>query len=226
MSWWLIALPAVVLVAAYYWLLVVTEGTYLGTGLVTWLYDLAAWRYDRAKKLHIVDELRCIGIPLVNALGSLPRPQVLDVATGTGRVPLALLRTDGFAGSLYTLDRSREMLAEGRRAADEELADVPALQGDACTLPFGSAVVDAVVCLEALEFMPKAEAAVAEMVRVLKPGGLLLLSNRVGTDAWWFPGRMAKRGRLERHLEAIGLEDVRMDRWQVHYDLIWARKPA
>jgi len=54
----------------------------------------------------------------------------------------------------------------------------------------------------------------------------LLLSNRVGTDAWWFPGRMAKRGRLERHLEAIGLEDVRMDRWQVHYDLIWARKPA
>ena len=226
MSWWLIVLAAAFVMSAYYWLLVVTEGTYLGTRVVTWLYNIAAWRYDRAKKLHIVDELRCIGIPLADALATRAQPRVLDVATGTGRVPLALLRTDGFWGSIYALDRSQEMLAEGHRAAADELARARALRGDARALPFENAAFDAVTCLEAIEFMPKAERAIDEMVRVLKPGAVLLLSNRVGADAWWFPGRMAGRGRLERHLRRIGLESVRMERWQVHYDLVWAQRPA
>lgn len=222
----LIALLVALAVLAFYWLLVVTEGTYLGVGVVTWLYDIAAWRYDRAKGLRFVDEARCIGIPLTDALAGVGNPRVLDVATGTGRVPLALLRTDSFGGTIYALDRSQEMLAEGHHATGEELAPVRVLRGDARDLPFGDAVFDAVVCLEALEFMPKPEQVIAEMVRVLAPGGVMLLSNRVGPDAWWFPGRMAGRGRLERYLRQTGLDDVRMQRWQVHYDLVWASKLA
>ncbi|MGC9360986.1 MAG: class I SAM-dependent methyltransferase [Anaerolineae bacterium] len=210
---------------AFYWLLVATEGTYLGSEAVTWLYDIAAWRYDRAKGLTFVDEARCIGIPLAEALNDVDAPRVLDVATGTGRVPLALMRTGDFAGVVYALDRSREMLAEGRKVAGEELAGVPMVRGDARALPYEDRIFDAVVCLEALEFLSEAETAIAEMVRVLKPGGVLLLSNRVGSDAWWFPGRMAGRGRLEDHLRKIGLEGVRMERWQVHYDLVWAYRP-
>jgi SAM-dependent methyltransferase len=224
MTWILLGLLLALIGLAFYWLLVVTEGTYLGTDAVTWLYDIAAWRYDRAKGLTFVDEARCIGIPLTEALSHVDAPRVLDVATGTGRVPLALLRTGDFPGIVYALDRSRRMLAEGRNAADAELAGVRSVRGDAHSLPYEARIFDAVVCLEALEFMSEPETAIVEMVRVLKPGGVLLLSNRVGWDARWFPGRMAGRGRLEDHLRKAGLGGVRMQRWQVHYDLVWASR--
>ena len=84
---------------------------------------------------------------------------------------------------------------------------------------------DAVTCLEALEFMTSGEAVVAELGRVLRPGGVMLLSNRVGAEATVFLGRLARRGMLERCLIAQGLTDIRTERWQVYYDLVWARKP-
>jgi len=225
MTWVLFGSVLALAALTFYWLLILTEGTYLGAGLVTWLYDVVASRYDRAKGLTFVGEMRCIGIPLTEALSDVEDPQILDVATGTGRVPLALLRTGDFAGALYALDRSREMVAEGR-AAHEELAAVRTVRGDARALPFEDSAFDAVVCLEALEFMSEPEVAIAEMIRVLAPGGVMLLSNRVGSDAWWFPRRMVGRGRLEEYLGQIGLDDVRMVRWQVHYDLVWASRPG
>jgi hypothetical protein len=54
----------------------------------------------------------------------------------------------------------------------------------------------------------------------------LLLSNRVGAEAPFFPGRMAGRGKLEQTLQGAGLIDIRTQRWQVHYDLVWAHKPG
>jgi len=85
-------------------------------------------------------------------------------------------------------------------------------------------VFDCVTCLEALEFMRDPGGAIREMARVLRPGGVLLVSNRVGRDAWFFPGRLCGRGRLEWCLRELGLGEVTTERWQVHYDLIWARK--
>jgi SAM-dependent methyltransferase len=67
--------------------------------------------------------------------------------------------------------------------------------------------------------------AVREMIRVLKPGGVMLVSNRVGLDAWFFPRRYCRRGRLEAMLAGEGLTEIKSQRWQVDYDLIWATKP-
>jgi hypothetical protein len=64
------------------------------------------------------------------------------------------------------------------------------------------------------------------MIRVLRPGGLLLLSNRVDKDAWLFLARMCGRGKLEGHLRRLGLEKITTQRWQEHYDLIWAYKAS
>jgi ubiquinone/menaquinone biosynthesis C-methylase UbiE len=109
------------------------------------------------------------------------------------------------------------------RLAPVELSRV---QGDAERLAFATGSVDAVCCLEALEFMPHADRALAEVVRVLKAGGVLLLSNRVGRDAWFLPGRLCSRGVLESRLAALGCTCIRTETWQVHYDLVWARGPA
>jgi len=66
---------------------------------------------------------------------------------------------------------------------------------------------------------------VREMVRVLKPGGILLVSNRVDREAWLFPGRYCRRGRMEALLRQEGLIGIDTRLWQTYYDLVWAEKP-
>ena len=210
----------------FYWLLVATEGTYLGSRVVTLLYDVTASGYDKIKDLNYVAEARCVGLPLAQALGGVQSPRVLDVAAGTGRVPLALLRSGERGSSIVAVDRSARMLGEARAALSDCDGTVALVQGDAGALSFGDNAFDCVTCLEALEFMPRPRETVREMVRVLKSRGVLLLSNRVGVAAWFFPGRLCGRGRLEGHLGELGLERIETQRWQVHYDLIWARKPS
>ena len=96
----------------------------------------------------------------------------------------------------------------------------------AVPLPFADASVDAVAMLEALEFLPDRDQALQEMVRVLRPGGWLVISNRVGIDATLMPGRVDAPEEFEARLEALGLERVFTKAWQTYYSLVWARKPG
>jgi len=66
---------------------------------------------------------------------------------------------------------------------------------------------------------------VREMVRVLRPGGWLLITNRVSRDARWIFGRAIRRSDFPSFLQAAGLHDIDVLPWQVDYDLAWARKP-
>jgi len=218
-------IAAIVVAAILYWLLIATEGTYLGPRIVTLLYDWTAPRYDRIKELRFVHEMQRLGIPLAEALAGVASPRVLDVATGTGRLPQALLYQVDLDAHVVGIDRSGPMLAQARPVADEYDGRAAFIQGDAESLPFRDATFDAVTCLEALEFMSRPGAVIDELLRVLKPGGVMLVSNRVGADAWLFPGRLCGRGRLERYLERAGATNIDTERWQVHYDLIWALKP-
>lgn len=222
-AWAVVAVIVAVLAVLLYWLLVVTEGTYLGPRIVTLLYDWTAPRYDRIKNLQYIHEMQRLGIPLAEALRDAAAPRVLDVATGTGRLPLALLHQEDLASRVVGVDRSAPMLAQARAAMDG-YDRVMLIQGDAGALPFGDGTFHAVTCLEALEFMWDPRAVVREMARVLEPGGALLVSNRVGRDALLFPGRLCGRGRLERFLKQAGFVAVVSQRWQVHYDLVWGRK--
>ena len=216
---------ALVTAAVAYYLLVTTEGTYLGARVVALLYDWSARSYDRIKNLHVVNEARHIGIPLSERLMTLGVSRLLDVGCGTGRVASALRLAGDYQGTIIGLDRSRGML----RQAAERLcpADDPThlMIGDAQHVPLADASVGAVTCLEAIEFFPSPRDAMAEFWRVLEPGGLLLTSNRVGMDAGWLPFRHVGRGKLEALVQATGFVAVDTERWQVHYDLIWALKP-
>ena len=107
----------------------------------------------------------------------------------------------------------------------EDLVSLDLVLGDAANLPIADGCCDCVVCLEALEFFASPDTVLREFLRVLKPGGQLLVSNRVGTDALAFPDRLAGRGDTERRLEKAGLSQIQTERWQIHYDIIWAAKP-
>lgn len=209
-----------------YWALVLSEGVYLGPRVVIWLYDRVAPRYDRIKNADPDDDRRYLARPLLLALEGVAAPCVLDVATGTGRLPAALLAEADFRGRVVGVDRSRGMLGQAVPKLAGRPATVALARADAVRLPFAEATFDAVTCLEGLEFTPRPRESLREMVRVLKPGGTLLVSNRVGWDALSYPGRLCGRGRLEAALLRLGLQVVESERWQSYYDLVWARREA
>jgi SAM-dependent methyltransferase len=95
---------------------------------------------------------------------------------------------------------------------------------DARNLPFDDDTFDAVTCLEALEFTPAPREVLAELVRVLRPGGVLLTTNRIGRDAKFLPGRALSFQEFELALQALSLEKVKTQHWQMDYDLVWAVK--
>ncbi len=222
---WLVALllGAMALIALLYWLFIVAEGAYLGPKVVAWTYDLAAGRYDAVKGFRPEDERRYVAGPVLHGLQGVAHPVVLDVATGTGRLPLALLQV-GFGGHIVGLDLSRGMLRQAQAKLRPWKEQVCLVRQDAARLPFADGSFDAVTCLESLEFLPRPSEALAEMVRVLRPGGFLLVTNRVGAEASLLPGRAFPRPRFEAELARLGLVGIEVYRWQVSYDLAEARK--
>jgi len=224
MGWILLAVAAVVLTVIAYWQLVIAEGAYLGPRVVTLLYDWTAHRYDRMKGFDEAEEDWFLGRPLAMALRSHPEPRLLDVATGTGRLPRTLLRQPDFAGRVIGLDLSARMLDIAARHLRPHRSQAGLLRAAAAPLPFADECFEAVTCLEAMEFFADATAALAEMVRVLRPGGWLLITLRIGWEAHLMPGRAWSRPQLLSALRQLPLTDISVRPWQVCYDLVWARK--
>jgi ubiquinone/menaquinone biosynthesis C-methylase UbiE len=105
---------------------------------------------------------------------------VLEVAVGTGlNLPYypAGVRLTG-------VDLSPAMLAVAGDRATRLGVEVALLEADAQALPFPDASFDTVVCTLSLCAVPDERAAIAEMWRVLRPGGRLLLLDHIGSH-WW-----------------------------------------
>lgn len=124
-------------------------------------FDALAPLYDRL--IGPPDPTRLRGLLDLPAGGWL-----LDAGGGTGRVT-AQLR--GLAGKLVLLDRSLPML---RQAQAKRLA---AIQGEITRLPFPTAQFDRAVVVDALHHFADQAAAIGELLRVLKPGGRLVIEE-------------------------------------------------
>jgi ubiquinone/menaquinone biosynthesis C-methylase UbiE len=206
-----------------YWQLVVAEGAYLGQRVVTLLYDQFAPRYDAVKQFNPASDALMLARPV---LAHNPAARVLDIATGTGRLPLALLVQPGFTGTITAIDSASRMLAIARDKLAAFNGRVVFERRDAYKLPYPDAAFDVVTCLEALEFFPHPGETLREMVRTLAPDGLLIVSNRIGPDAWKLPGRTQSSAQLARQLTALGLTRVESAEWLVDYDLLTGVKSA
>mgnify|MGYP005840095055 CR=1 FL=1 len=204
-----------------WWLLVETEGVYLGRRMVVWLYDLYARRYDAIKNYNTVYEHALLAQPIMERIAPLRAPLVLDVATGTGRLPLALLNHAHFLGRVVAVDLSRAMLVQAADKLAEDASRVSLIWCPAEHLPFADGAFDVVTCLESLEFMARPEAILRELIRVLRPGGLLLFSNRINTR--WMPGKTWTREHLIAMLSA-DMADAEVEPWQADYHRVWAIK--
>jgi ubiquinone/menaquinone biosynthesis C-methylase UbiE len=224
-SLWLLAV--VVLLAFLYWLIVVGEGTYLGRAAVRLIYQLGAGVYDQARGGVTASDQHVLLPVLREALAGAPAPRVLDVATGTARAPLLLGSQPWFDGTIDGLDLTPAMLerARAKLTAAGLAARVGLYQGDAGALPWPDASFDMVISLEALEFFPRPRRALAEMVRVLKPAGALVVSKYPDGWARALPFKGLTRCGMSRLLERLGMAEIAIREWQPgHYELVIARK--
>ena len=218
---WLWSLIGVVVLTLVYWEIWICEGAHLGRHFVVWLYDLLAGRFESIKQFDPEWERHALGEPLASAIGHLGRARVLDVGAGSGRMARALPPVLLSRLRLVAAEPSARMVALGRRLAP---LPYPWLRAWSDALPFPAGTFDVVTTLEVLEFTPSPQRALREILRVLRPGGLLLVTNRVGPQASWIFGRTVRRSRLVPYLASFGLTDVHVTPWQVEYDLAWATK--
>jgi methyltransferase-like protein 27 len=103
---------------------------------------------------------------------------VLDVGCGTGLVGREL-RAQGYAGRLVGLDLSRASLELARRAGGYDGLEVADLQQP---LPVADDSVDAAVCVGVMTYLPQVEPFWRELARVVRPGGLVVVTQR--EDLW------------------------------------------
>ena len=219
---------AILLALFCYWAIWLTEGAYFGAWAVRWLYDVGASTYDDVKEFDPLDEACFLANPIFSRLEENfgPYSLLLDVATGTGRLPIALFKIPFYEGEIVGLDHSRGMLAHAASKTASDHERITLLHHPSVPLPFDSEIFDVVTSLEALEFMPDRHAALGEMVRVLRPGGWFVISNRIGNDARMMPGRTDSPEKFEQLLASLGLVEIFTRPWQEYYDLIFARKPG
>lgn len=186
-------------------------------------WDRTATRYDervaRAEERYLVPSRRWV---CERAVG-----EVLEVAVGSG-LNLPHYSPDV---KLIGVDLSEGMLQLARRRAATARCEVELLRTDGSRLPFGDESFDAVVCTFSLCGFPDPRAGVEEMVRVLRPGGSLLLADHVGsTNPFIRLGQWALQAitiptegehwtrRPKRHVKALGLPIVETGR--LHHGII------
>lgn len=212
----------VVLVAwLLWWLLIETEGVYLGRGVVIWLYDVYATRYDDIKQFEPEYDRVLLAKPIMEIIAPHKSPMMLDVATGTGRFPISMMAHPEFQGRIVGLDLSKKMLKQAAKKLEADRNQVELLVSPAEDLPFPDDVFDVVTCLEALEFMVNPKSVLCEIARVLRPGGLLLMTNRIDIR---MPRKVFSGERLTELLAECEIEDVMIEPWQEDYHRVWGTK--
>ena len=144
-------------------------------GRVRGVFDSVASKYDvmndlMSMGLHRVWKAYTVGVANLNE-----GDKVLDIAGGTGDLAKAFSRKVGSRGAVVLTDINEAMLRQGRERLEDEGLLLPTTICDAEKLPFASGSFDVVSVAFGLRNMTHKDAALAEMNRVLRPGGRLLV---------------------------------------------------
>ncbi len=139
------------------------------------VFESVAQKYDVMNDLMSGGLHRAWKAFAVAKSGVRPGQRVLDVAGGTGDLAAAFARRVGETGQVWLSDINGAMLGIGRDRVIDRGLDLPSVQCDAEQLPFADERFDIVSVAFGLRNMTHKDRALAEMRRVLKPGGRLLV---------------------------------------------------
>lgn len=135
---------------------------------VAGMFDSIAGRYDLMNDVAALGQVQMWRAAMVDALGIEAEDTVLDLAAGTGTSSTAI---DRAGARVVAADFSLGMMAEGRRRG----APVPFIGADAQHLPFADDSFDAAVISFGLRNVHSPRTALDEMVRVVRPGGRVVV---------------------------------------------------
>jgi ubiquinone/menaquinone biosynthesis C-methylase UbiE len=107
-----------------------------------------------------------------------PGDKVLDVCCGRGASAIPAAIQVGFMGSVLGVDLAESLLELARQKSQQQgLANIEFRVGDFTTLGLPSESFDAIICVFGIFFVPDMAAAVAELLRMLRPGGKLAITS-------------------------------------------------
>lgn len=142
---------------------------------VAQVFSSVASRYDVMNDLMSLGLHRLWKAFAIQVSGVRQGDRVLDVAGGTADLSLAFARKVGKEGEVWLTDINHAMLSRGRDRLIDSGFVTPVAQCDAEHLPFSDHWFDCVTVAFGLRNMTHKEVAIAEMMRVLRPGGRLLI---------------------------------------------------
>ena len=150
-------------------------------------FEAVAGDWEHIRKSYFDDRVTSIAIEKL-----LPRNLVIaDVGCGTGSLTFELAR---FAEKAIGIDLSTEMLRRARELAKEKrVRNVEFRMGDALNLPLKSRQVDAAFCVMVLHFLAEPERALAELCRITRAGGFVIVVDLVRHNQEWMRAQMAHR---------------------------------
>jgi SAM-dependent methyltransferase len=162
-------------------------------------FESVAGDWERIRKNYFDDRVTSLAIEKL-----LPRNLILaDVGCGTGSLTVELAR---FAEKVIGVDLSQEMLRRARDVAKErQLRNVEFRRGDALKLPLETRSVDAAFCVMVLHFLSAPQQAVAELCRITRGGGSVIVVDLVQHNQEWMREQMAHR--------RLGFERGSMEGW-------------
>lgn len=134
-----------------------------------------------AKRYDIMNDFMSVGLHRAWKLFTIGKAnvqkgmKVLDVAAGSGDLTIAFAKKVGKEGEVWHTDINYSMLSVGRDRLIDNGFNIPSVVCDAEALPFKDNYFDVVTVAFGLRNMTHKDKAIAEMFRVLKPGGKLLI---------------------------------------------------
>jgi ubiquinone/menaquinone biosynthesis C-methylase UbiE/DNA-binding transcriptional ArsR family regulator len=171
-------------------------------------FESVAGDWERIRKSYFDDRVTSLAIEKL-----LPRNLVIvDVGCGTGSLTVELAR---FAKKVIGVDLSQEMLRRARTIAQErQLRNVEFRRGDALKLPLAARSADAAFCVMVLHFLSAPQRAVAELCRITRAGGSVIVVDLVEHGQEWMREQMAhrwpgfKRSAIEKWFRAAGVAEI------------------
>jgi uncharacterized protein len=125
--------------------------------------------------------------PIVDRIGIRPGERVLELGPGPGAFTVDAAQRVGTGGKLIAVDIQPEMIAQVERRVQElGLANVETHVASAHELPLDNESVDRAFLITVLPEIPDPDCALAELRRVLRPGGVLSISEEFGDPDYLF----------------------------------------